>query len=352
MKKIIILFLTLIIITGCYDNVELDDLSLVTGIGIDYKDNNYFLTYEILNDNKSDNSSDLLSYTIHGSGKTISEAFVNTNYSMSKKPYFAHLKVMIFSENVIKDKLKEIIEYIFRNVNIREEFITLISKDVTPKEILESSSKYHPVVSNYIVNLLDYGKFNNGIAINETFKELVKKLASEKHDILINSIGLKDENVYLANSYIFSKYNVVNSIDMEESSFYTLLSNKTFNTVLSQNDVVLSINKCNKDIKVLNDKIIIDLKLEGTILENNSNMDLKDPNSYSKIDEDFSKMLNEKIKDFIKKLQFSNSDILGFKDIYYKKNNKDNKFLWLNADVIVNTKVVINDKGYIFGVER
>ena len=45
-------------------------LSIVSGIGIDYIEDNYIVTFEVLNSNKSDILSDLLSYTITGQGKT------------------------------------------------------------------------------------------------------------------------------------------------------------------------------------------------------------------------------------------------------------------------------------------
>ena len=96
MKKIIILIITsLFFITGCYDNVELNKLSIIAGIGIDYVDNEYVLTYEIYNDNKSDNTGELISDTITGKGNTISEAFNNANMKTSKKDFFAHVQSLI-----------------------------------------------------------------------------------------------------------------------------------------------------------------------------------------------------------------------------------------------------------------
>jgi len=103
MKKIfIIIFTSLFLLTGCYDNIELDNLSIITGVGIDYLDDEFKLTYEILSDTKTEENTALLSYSVSGSGKTISEAFTNTNYSVSKKAYFSHLKLLVLSEEIIE----------------------------------------------------------------------------------------------------------------------------------------------------------------------------------------------------------------------------------------------------------
>ena len=52
MKKIILL-LSIFLLTGCFDYTELNDLSIVSMIIIDKIDNNYSVSFEILNDQKT-----------------------------------------------------------------------------------------------------------------------------------------------------------------------------------------------------------------------------------------------------------------------------------------------------------
>ena len=46
MKKIILLFI-LLLLTGCKDYTEINDLGIISGMIIDYKDNKYEITTEI-----------------------------------------------------------------------------------------------------------------------------------------------------------------------------------------------------------------------------------------------------------------------------------------------------------------
>ena len=55
MKKIILITLLLFFTTGCYDYMELNDLSIISGIAIDKVEDKYKVTFEILNDQKSNN---------------------------------------------------------------------------------------------------------------------------------------------------------------------------------------------------------------------------------------------------------------------------------------------------------
>ena len=47
MKRLIIIFSLVLILSGCYDYRELNDMSVVTGIGIDYKDDKYIVNLEV-----------------------------------------------------------------------------------------------------------------------------------------------------------------------------------------------------------------------------------------------------------------------------------------------------------------
>ena len=357
MKKILIIIIVTLFLTGCYDNIELDDLAIIGGIGIDYYENNYYISYEIFNNNKSDETQNLLSYVVVGEGNTLSKAFINANYKTGKKPFFAHLKVILLSESIIENHLEDIVDYLFRDTEIRDEFQMIVVKNNHPKDILEMANTRHPVISNLINDLLNLEHHNNNLATNETFKELVTKLVSHKTDIILNTISITtNNNISLDNSYIFKYYNYQNELNIKESTLYNMLTKNTHNTEFTKyykdKNITISINASNTKLEVLNDKIIVNCNLEGRIIENNPKFDLKNPQTYQRLNNDFSHLIKNDIISFIKTLQTNKSDILGFQNIYYKKNNKDNNDLWIYADIDVNIDLKINTKGFIFEVKN
>lgn len=355
MKRIIIILLTIFLLTGCYDNIELDDLSIITGIGIDYKDDNFYLTYEILNDVKTEENTALLSYTVSGSGKSISEAFIDANYKIGKKAYFAHLKVLVLSEEIINGHFDKITDYFFRDINIRDEFNVVVANGTTPEEILKNNNDNHPVVSELIIDLLSNEKYNNSLAIDDTFQKILSKLISNNYDIILNTISLNDEEISLNNSYIFNGYVYKNSLNKLNSKLYNMLTKNTISVEFDKNyengNVTISVNGSKTEIDITSDKIIINTKLDGKILENNPEFNLKDTEIYEKLNKDFGNIIKDDINNFVKILQENNSDILGLQSIYYKKYNKENKNLWLNAKIEVNVDLKINTKGFVFEVK-
>jgi len=356
MKKLFILISFILLLTGCYDNIELDDLAIITGVGVDYKDNNFYLTYEILNDTKTEQNTSLLSYTVSGSGKTLSEAFINTNYKVSKKAYFAHLKVLVISEKIINGHLNDITDYILRDTNIRSEFKVVVANNTSPEDILENNSQNHPVVSEVIVNLIDNEKYNNNLVIGETFKQIVAKLISDNYDVILNTVSISDNQIAIDNSYILKRYNYQNTLSNKDSTLFNMLTKDInameFDKNYSNKNVTISITSSDTKIDITSNKIIITTNLEGKVIENNANLDLTKDSAYETLNHDFSKLIEKDIENFIKFLQENESDILGLQEIYYKKTRNQNHSLWKNADVEVKVNLKVNTKGFIFEVKK
>lgn len=356
MKKIIILLCLTFFLTGCYDNIELNDLAIISGVGIDYKDNQYYLTYEILSDIKTEDNSAMLSYTVNGQGKSISEAFINTNYKVSKKAYFAHLNVLILSEEIINGHLDKITDYILRENSTRSDFKVLVANNTSPEKILKNNDDNHPVASEVIVNLINNEKYNNNLVIGESFREITAKLISENYDVILNSISLKDKEIAIDNSYIFRDFKYQDTLSKQNSSLYNLLTKNIsaieFDKNYEKGNVTITINSSDTTLEVKADKIIINTNLSGKILENNAEFNLKDTDSYKKLNKDFGLLIEKDIKEFIKIIQKNKSDVLGLQEIYYKNTRKENKGLWETAEIEVNVNLAINTKGFIFEVKE
>jgi len=356
MKKILILLTFIFLLTGCYDNIELDDLAIITGVGIDYKDDKFYLTYEILSDTKTEENLALLSYTVSGSGKSISEAFIDTNYKVSKKAYFAHLKVVVISEEIINGHFDKITDYILRDNNIRSEFKVVVSNGTTPEEILKNNDKNHPVVSELLVNLIDNEKYNNNLVIGETFKQIVAKFISDNYDVILNTVSIKDKEIAINNSYIFKGYKYQNTLSKQDSTLFNMLTKNItameFDKDYEEGDVTVTITSSDTKIDVTSNKIKINTKLEGKVLENNAKLDLTKDSAYQKLNKDFNNIIEKDIYNFIKLLQDNKTDILGLQEIYYKSTRKDNKKLWETAEIEVNVDLKVNTKGFIFEVKE
>lgn len=114
---------------GCYDSQEIDKSAYVIALGIDKGNNGYNYTFQIssplamggggevgsMGDSEENNRVE----NIIIGAKTLSNARANLNNFLSKKINLSHLKIIVFSEDVVKIGLSPHLPFLLREREIR-----------------------------------------------------------------------------------------------------------------------------------------------------------------------------------------------------------------------------------------
>ena len=199
MKKILLLICLLLISSGCYDYTEVNNLALINGIYIDFKDNLYKVKLDV-------------DKQVESSGTSISEAFYNVEKNISKKPYYAHIKVLVISSEILSNHFDEIIEFFLRNNEIRNNFYLLVGDNIN----IEIKSDY---IKDIITN-------SNDVITSCLFKNILTTYLSNKKVIL----PLIDSNNIITGSIINSK-NKIKKLDLDDTRLYKIFKNNTPNII-------------------------------------------------------------------------------------------------------------------------
>lgn len=92
MKKIIIMLISIFLLSGCADYVEINDLAIISGIAIDYENDLYKLTAQLI---ENDKESKVVVLTTASS--SIDEAMSEISKLSNKELFISHLKVLILA---------------------------------------------------------------------------------------------------------------------------------------------------------------------------------------------------------------------------------------------------------------
>lgn len=358
MKKVILVLL-LLLCTGCWDYNELNNLAIVSGIAIDYKDDEYAVTYEILNDKKvsqGENGSNSKVHLVEGQGKTIFEAFQNADLNVSKNAYFSHMKVIILSEEVAKNHIKGIVDYLLRNPYMDTSTYTVVANGTDASDIIDSATDADPVTSEMIYNMLQNNIHNKNIGTYQTFEENFSDMTGKGKDVIMPSISKEDDKLALDTLSLFHHFSFVNYLNEQDSMTYQLFSKNASNAVYEKvcdenKKTIIGIYKSNPKIEIEDNKVKIKLNLEATINENGCEKNLNHPEAYLKLQDEFNQIIKEKVDTFLLTLQENNSDILGFGQMYYHKYRKKDEEIWKSFEFDTEVHVEINKKGLIFEVK-
>lgn len=356
MKKILIIILTLLLCTGCFDYKEINDLAIINAIGVDYENDEYVITLEILNDQIDKDSSKITSYTKVGHGKNLTSAIENAADKLSKQLIFNHIKLMILSKSIIEEKFENIIDLFLRNTYFRENFYVISATKNKPETLLNHTTNEAPIASTAITDTLESIRYSSNTNILKKFDEMVEEVITYGIDTCFSNITLKDNEFIVDGMSIFNNYSYKSNLSNEYVKIYNLLTDNfdrpTYTINYDNLSFTTAINNGKINTEINNGSINVNGNLMGRIIDNDPKYNIRDPKSLERIDNDFTNLLNKKISEFIKVLQDNNSDILGITRNYYKKTRTKDKDYWLKLDIKSNIKFHINKKGLIYDVER
>ncbi len=331
MKRILLIVL-LLFTTGCYDYVELNNLSIISSIGIDYQDNEFILTYEVLKDDKSSN-------IISIKGNSIPDCFNNVSTILNKIPYYYHLKVVIISEEIAKNHLKEITDYFIRNPKIIHSFYLIMCKDITAKEFL--SINKDTIIGNEIVSKIENNSYEYSILYNELFEDVLERLLNKRKDALLGTFIISDNNIESYGIALFKDNKLSKILDKEQSAYLNILLNNNANITLENNELIIGLYNTSSSIDFDNNNVIININADAQIIENKEVNNLKKDESYTKFNNEFSELLKSKISNLLDEIE---TDPLCIKWRAYQKYKKD-----IDLDnYIINVDLKVNKKGLIF----
>lgn len=357
MKKIILFIILMFFTTGCYDYMELNDLSIISGVAIDKENNKYKITYEILSDQKEGKeSSTSKAITVSGTGSSIADAFTNASKEVPKLPFYPHIKVLILSEKVAKEKTFDIVDYILRSPRIRNEFYVVISKEEKASDIFTKASDDIKVVSSQIETMIKNNPRRKNNASTYTFEKVAEQLLNKRTDTVMTTVALKNKDISIDGLAIFKDYKLNSFLSSDGAYGYNILTKNAKNVQYTfscgeNKNITLSIYDAEPKIKV-NDKnsISIAVDTKASIVEYNCDKSLKDPNTYDYFNKKYHSKINENIENFYKEILNKKTDILGIEDIYYQNTRKN--IDWTKLDYKINTNLKINNAGLIFEVKK
>lgn len=358
MKKIILLLLIPSVISGCYDYNQLNDLAIISGIGIDYENHEFKVTFEVISTKKEGETSGSNStYYITSSGENIVYAFTEAANKIDKVLYFEHVEVVVFSENVAKEHLNDCIDYLIRTEKLRNEFYAAITRD-SAEDLISASTKEHPIVSSYLVQLLEFNSQTYNSAYYIHFTKTINSMLSEGEDAMLPIFKInEDDAIELDGLGIFKDFELVHSFNSEDASIVNLLNNFNvesvhFNKSCGDNqNVIIAAYKSDVSIEPSNDKISVKATINARISESTCDYDFKNAETYLELENEFAQVIANEMDKVLKQFQVYKSNALSIGRSYYNKYRKKDFYLWTTQDIEYEINLKINKKGLTFEVE-
>lgn len=342
-KKMLILFLILLL-TGCYDKKELNEIAIMSATEINKIDNEFIVNVQVVNPQSPDKTTNVQAPFImyQGKGRTIHEAYRNIKKQSSRFLYPNHMEILIINEKLAKEDINQIIDFFLRIPDIRTEFNVLIGKNdnilniTSPIDDISATSILNTMKTNNkylgVTNLITFNEFAN-MSINKNLEIILPSIkiteTTDKSDTTKNTESTTINSLYeLDTLAIFKENKLTGYLTKQESIVYNIVKNKTkivlINFECEKNKyITVEATDIKSEIDIKNNEINISMKMSGNINENMCNMNLTKEKNIQKLQKDLEEYIKEITNENINNIRKEyNTDIFGFLDIIYKNNYK------------------------------
>ena len=202
--KIIFLLIVMIIFSGFRNARELNELAIVSAIGIEIdEDNNYVVIAQILNTKKSSNSgsgsasssdsSDII--VLNSTSESIQTALRNIIEESPRRLYLAHMELLLISEKLAREEnILDTLNFFIRDNEGSTDFMLAITRDSTPREVLEILTPMESNPTQDIVDSILATQKYKGTATDNTLNDNIRTFLREGTSAVVTSIEIDDES--------------------------------------------------------------------------------------------------------------------------------------------------------------
>lgn len=364
----IFLHFILLSLPGCWNSRQLDTLSIVNAFGIDRtEDGQFSLTLEILKPDQikgGASQAEKSVWVVTSTGETIFDALRNSTKKIERRPYFAHNRIVIIGEEAAQEGIAPLLDLYLRDPELRERVFVLIARGKA-SDILKGEHPQEKIPAKAIEGLAK-SRMATSFLPEVTLYDLGKVLVNPTSDALIPGIQLKESDadtsirrLKLDETAIFNGDKLIDWFDHQETrGVLWVLGEVDSGIVVVQSPVdnqkvAIEIIRAESQIEplIMNDKLVVnvDVKVEGNLGEEMSQVDLTKPETIKALEERNAEAILEEITSALRKAQELGIDPFQFGKEFHRKfpkewplyeENWDEEFKKLEVNVSVEVNIL------------
>ncbi len=387
---VFLMLLSIVLLSGCWDRAELQDLDIVSAIGIDEGgddvENRYRVTVQIINEGQiagtqgQGGRSEMAPVTTYSAtGSTISEALRKIAPKSPNELFFPHVQLMVIGEDLARNKgIQDLFDVIERDSQFRTLFPILIVRDNTAKALLQITTPLEAVPAAKIVGGLETTKKIWGEYASTRADQVIQQLDGEGANLTgieitgdpakgneitnVQQISSKTD-IQIKGLAVFKNGKLQKWLDGDEARGASWINNELTKTVVNLDcekkkkgiavEMVRSQTKVKADIKNRKPVIRIAVRSEGHISEVHCPIALGKHESIEKIEKQMEKEIKEEVMMALEAAKEQKSDIFRFGEtvnredpkLWKKIKGKWDDEIFPETEVHVNVQVFIRRSG-------
>lgn len=185
--------LILILLSGCWDANELNELAIAVAYGIDKVDEEYLVTAQVVNPGEIEQAGGSTTpVTVYQeNAATLLEAFRRMTTIAPRRIYGSHLRILVIGEELAKEGIGDVIDLLSRDPEIRNDFYIVVSRDVMAGDTLQVLTSLEDIPANKLYAALETSEKNWAPTLTVTLDQLSAHLMEGGMEPMLTGVEVK-----------------------------------------------------------------------------------------------------------------------------------------------------------------
>ncbi|MDR2656332.1 MAG: Ger(x)C family spore germination protein [Oscillospiraceae bacterium] len=320
-------------LSGCWNSVELNELAIVVGLGIDSTDDGeYMVTAQVARPQllKDGNTGGDAYFNVSHKGKAVFSALKDLMGMFSRTMYTQQCEVLIIGEETAKDDVSALLEYFLRNVESRMTMPILISRGKAI-EVFKQATYLESMSAIQLAKMAKNQQFA-GLTDHNTVFTFISDLTSECRQPTAPIVELFQDDsgtvkARISGTAIFKDARMVGEFGEEEVYGLRLINNDLHSGIMQITGlgglIELEIMRCTSRVKpvVSDGKVSVDIRvdIECDLISTTSHQHINDSEKILEVEELAREEVIARINSALAAARAFNSDVFGFGQRVYQR---------------------------------
>lgn len=350
---IVLLLHAMLLSTGCWNRRELNELAIAVGLAIDKSKEGYRISVQVVEPNEiaGKKGSVVTPVTMYqATGRSIFEAARRMTTVSPRKIYFSHLRMLVISEAVARDGIRNVLDFLSRDHEFRTDYFIAVAKQTNADDTLKILTAIERIPAFKLYSTLESSEKSWAPTTTVTLDELLSTLATPGRQAVLTGLQVKGDqkvgetrgNVNMVKSgaqlqysgiAVFKADKLVGWLNEEDSKAYTYINNtlkSTSGIVNCPNNEGIITGEIIRSHTTVKGKLIDDIphidihvRSELNVAEVQCSLDLTKSETISEIEAAADAKVNAFIERTIKTVQNKYKvDIFGFGEVIRRADPK------------------------------
>ncbi|MFC4620547.1 Ger(x)C family spore germination protein [Camelliibacillus cellulosilyticus] len=328
----------LLVLSGCWDRREINDMALVLAVGLDYKSANRinlsveFAIPESMGGGQMETSGNNGPSTMveQSQGQTISDAIARLQEKVSRQIFWGHNHIIIIGEKMAKHGIQHTVDFFSRHPDSRLHAFVYASKG-NAADLLTITPALEQNPANFIRELT---KLKLGVTV--TIKDLLEELGGDTKSIAIprieQSTASDDQNKTVLRengSAILNHGKMVGYIDDKATRGVLILRNEIEKSTITFHppgtDHSISFNQIRTHTTLIPEwsdgefRMKVNVEAYEDVVENDTPLNLMDIRTTKMLEDQLSQVVKSRIDQACRDVQRGmKTDVFGFGEAFHR----------------------------------